>query len=381
MSDNPELDDEVMSLDEVFRPEDEALHLRVTSEERGILKLVIDAGGEASLQDLIDKSGYSSKHAGRIVDGLVEKGILGRGATPGEELEGESASKDSKQYLEKLQSLNFYQVLGVSLEAGSSQIKHAYFKLMHDHHPDRFLQERDEETREDLKEIFRILTKAYETLTDPKARQEYDLTIPGFTGALDREEDRAIEALLEGKPEGAIPEASINPSLAKSFFDSALDDYQSEDYRSAELNFKLAAALNPQVKEYREGLDKARRINNRKRAREAAVKALFFEESQKYRSAVRWMMWAAELDPENVEYQYDAARLMVALGEDLQAARTHIVLALDSHPGKVDYLLLFARIQERLGEKTDARRTCRKILSLAPKNPEAKNIMQRLEQG
>jgi Tfp pilus assembly protein PilF len=70
---------------------------------------------------------------------------------------------------------------------------------------------------------------------------------------------------------------------------------------------------------------------------------------------------------------------MFEVGEDLQAARTHVVLALDSHPGKVDYLLLFASIQEKLGEKTDARRTCKKVLSLDPKNTEAREIMQRIE--
>ena len=58
----------------------------------------------------------------------------------------------------------------------------------------------------------------------------------------------------------------------------------------------------------------------------------------------------------------------------------HVLLALDRHPGKLEYLLLLARVQSALGEKSDARRTCKKVLSLDPKHREAKRLLETLEE-
>jgi tetratricopeptide (TPR) repeat protein len=249
---------------------------------------------------------------------------------------------------------------------------------MREYSPDRFMKERNPETREQLKEIFRVLTRAYETLSDNTARREYDLSIPEFTGAQEREDDMVLEALWSGEVgPGPLPDA--NPELAKSFYENALDDFQKNDHMSAELNFKLAVALDPENDDYKAGLAKSRRILHTELAGEAAVKGLGHEEEGRFRRAIRWMSRAVELDPEVPDYRYDLARLIEAHGQDLNSARMHILMALDRHPGKVDYLLLFGMIQQRLGETSDARRTFKKVLSLDPENETAKEKLENLE--
>lgn len=62
---------------------------------------------------------------------------------------------------------NFYDVLGVSKDATELEIKKAYRKLSLDFHPDR---NPDPEAKTKFQEI----SEAYETLSDPSKKQEYD---------------------------------------------------------------------------------------------------------------------------------------------------------------------------------------------------------------
>jgi DnaJ domain len=74
----------------------------------------------------------------------------------------------------KTRQKDYYDLLGVTPDATTAQIKSAYRKLAKQYHP-------DVNTGSDAAERFREITEAYDTLTDPDRRRRYDLLHGTYT--------------------------------------------------------------------------------------------------------------------------------------------------------------------------------------------------------
>jgi curved DNA-binding protein CbpA len=71
---------------------------------------------------------------------------------------------------------NYYFILGLSIYASDSQIKHAYRKLALQFHPDK-------NSSEQAETIFKEINEAYEILSDPQRKLAYDQLLRGVTPA------------------------------------------------------------------------------------------------------------------------------------------------------------------------------------------------------
>lgn len=67
---------------------------------------------------------------------------------------------------------NYFEILGLSKDANTQDIKTAYKRLAKIYHPDR-LRHLDTDEQENSVEKFKEIKAAYEVLVNPKQRQEY----------------------------------------------------------------------------------------------------------------------------------------------------------------------------------------------------------------
>ena len=72
---------------------------------------------------------------------------------------------------------DYYQILGVSKDASADDIKSAFRKLAMKYHPDRQSGKSDAEKKE-AEDKFKEINEAYDTLSDPEKRQQYDNPSP-----------------------------------------------------------------------------------------------------------------------------------------------------------------------------------------------------------
>lgn len=115
---------------------------------------------------------------------------------------------------------NFYQILGIPTNAKPEEVSKAYRKLVLKYHPDRIKDPKEKETAEEtLKEI----TEAYNTLSNPKLKMEYDKT------------------LSQPKPVEKSPQEK-----AREYFSQGMEYFKKGEMKAAESLFAFITKLSPQ---------------------------------------------------------------------------------------------------------------------------------------
>jgi curved DNA-binding protein CbpA len=77
------------------------------------------------------------------------------------------------QQIDKLNGQDYFDMLKVAKNAKKSEIEKAYFALAKQHHPDRLYASASPDIRKLAEELFRIISKAHDVLSDDARRTEY----------------------------------------------------------------------------------------------------------------------------------------------------------------------------------------------------------------
>jgi len=126
---------------------------------------------------------------------------------------------------------DYYEVLGVSRDAGEAELKKSYRRLAMTHHPDRNEGDQDSETK------FKEAKEAFEILSDPRKRSAYDQF--GHAG---------VDPSAGGGGGGAAGFGDIFDTVFGDIFGSGGARGSNRAYRGSDLRYDLALSLEDAVR-------------------------------------------------------------------------------------------------------------------------------------
>jgi len=135
----------------------------------------------------------------------------------------EELQKRIHETFHRVNKLNHYQLLGVSIDAERAEIRKAYFALSKTFHPDAYFGKRLGPYKAQMEVIFRKATDAYEAVGRPKKREAYDrylrqsIAVSTAEHKIDRVEERA-RAMAKALTKTPVAERQAQP----------IDDAQAE---------------------------------------------------------------------------------------------------------------------------------------------------------
>jgi len=156
-----------------------------------------------------------------------------------------------------MEYIDYYQILGVSKDASSSDIKKAYRKLARKYHPD--VNPNDESA----KNKFQQLSEAYEVLNDPEKRKKYDAYGKNWEHADAYEQ--AKQQQQSGPSTGSYSYGStsghgFDEGAFSDFFDSMFGgsggfNTRSRSFKGADYQAKLTLQLTDILKSHKRTID------------------------------------------------------------------------------------------------------------------------------
>jgi DnaJ-class molecular chaperone len=135
-----------------------------------------------------------------------------------------------------LDRLDYYRLLGLTPEAGVSEVKKAFISITTRFHPDRN-RDADASVQKAIYDIFKRLNEAYRVLCDPEKRRMYDAGLK--TGSNRFSTDVRMSTVPK------TPEDTIRNKDARQFYVTARKSLTDNNLMQADLHARMAASREP----------------------------------------------------------------------------------------------------------------------------------------
>jgi len=213
---------------------------------------------------------------------------------------------------------NYYRILGIEPDADNREIKKGFFHFSKQYHPDKCFRYANGEILDLMPKIFLAGKEAYETLSNPERRREYDQFL--------REHGEETS--------GAVFQEHVKPNIEVGKI------LKAEDF-------------------FNKG------------------KGLLF--SGRASDALHLFELALEGGPDDPDYNAYLGLALARLRRGYEEALGHIEEALRADPENADYHAFEGEVHQRYGKKRKAQASFERALAINPRHIQAKREVRRLQ--
>ena len=316
-------------------------------------------------------SGLGEVDAHRAVCVLVAAGFLK--LVDREKDDDEVAAREADESLDRVReevvrklhfssSSDFYDVLGVTRHATTSEIKAAYYHLAKKYHPDRYHQRDTGDLRNKLETLFATITQAYETLSQPAERAGYDERIRKASGSLPSSVPRT-PPLATPEPDMKEPRAGDGDWPGGSFNASNGQPRNSDPQPTVPVELPTAEPLISKATPQLPPAQLAEVYYQQGRAR--------FERKE-YHAAVHLLREAIKLDPSRAPYHYHLGIALIRNPRTRRDAEHHLTRAAELEPYNAQIRVKLGLLYKEAGLTKRAEHYFREAIHMDPENRVAK---------
>jgi len=282
-------------------------NIELSQQDKKILSLI---DGTKTIKEIIDSSWIGSFEALKILYVLFSTGLITKGeGVAGKDAEGVSIddllsglSEEEKtfsqrvdEFLVKIATANYFEILESGINDDAPVIKKNYFRLVKEFHPDKYYNAEDSELKDKLTTIFDYLTKAYNNLHTQEKIDNYRLSITRGS--------EVAEAEVEFK-------AEENRKKGEEQYQKGIAYFKAKDFENAAACFGQATKFDERSSKYWNYLSLA-----------------YTKVPDKMKNAEDALMQAIKLEPENADFLVNLG-LIYLKGGVPKRARTQFQKAL-----------------------------------------------------
>jgi curved DNA-binding protein CbpA len=283
----------------------------------------------------------------------------------------------------------YHEILGVPADADVRAIKHAYFGLSKQFHPDRYFRRNLGPYGPRIERIFKKVLEAYELLSDPATRAEVQRSEataapaagPPVDAASAPPPDAAAARRLRARLTTLTRHRRVldeRKRKAKALFESGMAAFHKERWLEAAGSVRLAIAFDPENEAFKGAFSDVQRRAHEERARALLKEADGASQLGDWRDALRLYEDALHYRAFDAALNEKTARLSLKLGGDLRRAKEYALAACELEPEVAAYRRTLGHVYKAAGLQANARREFQNALRLDPSDAESKQELKSL---
>ena len=305
------------------------------------------------------QSGISERDAHKAVCSLVSAGFLRLMRDDRDAAQEQSTAEEIAHLREEISrklhfynSADHYEVLGVTRQATTGDIKTAYYQLAKKLHPDRYRKPEYSELKGKLEALFAKITQAYETLSDSGQRAAYDDSIRKPTGALGTGPLQT----------GPLPTGRLSNSAPLK------DDKNQAGTPKRPVSQPLPSTPSKQAAPETTAADGQQQAGAGRNAEHYYQQGRARFDRKEYHAAVHLLKEAIKLDPSKPPYHFHLGMALIRNPRTRREAEQHLVKATELDPYNSQIRAKLGLLYKEVGLPKKAEHYFREALELDPDN-------------